>query len=356
MENLRQTPLHGNHEALGARMVPFAGWSMPVQYSSILEEHRAVREKAGLFDVSHMGEALVTGPQARAFLDALFTNDLSRLRPGRALYGLFCRPDGGVVDDVIIYQTGEDSFFICLNASNTDKDLAWMMENLGSYACSVLDFSAKYAQIALQGPKALEILALLNPETIPAKRFQGFDTTLAGHPVFLARTGYTGEDGVEIYCQSAAAPDIWEKLLQAGKPLGLLPCGLGARDSLRIEARLPLYGHEIDETISPLEAGLGRFVKTSKSDPAFIGSEILAQQEKEGPARRLLWFRLPGKRIARQGEPVLNAAGEKVGEVRSGSMSPLHGHPIGSALVQAGAATEPLHLNLRGHETPLEIS
>lgn len=352
METLRHTPLFENHKALGARLVPFAGWSMPVHYSSILEEHRAVRQAAGLFDVSHMGEALVTGSQAKEFLDSVFTNDLRIIHPGRAQYGLLCRQNGGVIDDIIIYQTAPETFFICLNAANTEKDLFWLNQNAAPYDCAVLNVSAQYAQIALQGPLAAKILARLSPAETPVKRFHCCDTTLSDCPVLLARTGYTGEDGFEIYCQCADGPALWDQLLANGKDFGLLPCGLGARDSLRTEACFPLYGHEIDESINPLEAGLGRFVKTNKPT-GFIGGDTLAQIEKEGTARSIRWFRLSGKRIARPGEPVLNAHEQQVGEVRSGSLSPLHGQPIGSALVQSDFAKAPLHVNLRGNRTEL---
>ncbi|MGA2053240.1 MAG: glycine cleavage system aminomethyltransferase GcvT [Opitutales bacterium] len=357
-ETLLRTPLYEWHTRQGARMVPFAGWEMPVQYAGILEEHRATRGAAGLFDVSHMGEAAVSGPDAAAFLERVATNRLDNLAPGRARYTLMCVADGGVVDDIIVYRLGAQEFFICLNAGNTPGDVAWLKEQAAGFDCVVREVSAEYAQLALQGPQAVAITGRLAPGANPGAlpRFAFADMTLAGVPVRASRTGYTGEDGFEFYVAPARAAALADALLAAGRDLGLQPCGLGARDSLRLEAGLPLYGHEISREISPLQAGLGWAVKLEKPG-GFVGREALAAEAAAGPARRVVFFTLDDRRIARAGA-VVTAAGRAAGTVLSGTMSPVLNRPIGSALVERGVleAGTPLSVDLRGTVVELKVA
>jgi aminomethyltransferase len=357
-ETLQRTPLYEWHLGQGARMVPFAGWEMPVQYAGILEEHRTTRTAAGLFDVSHMGEAVVSGPDAVAFMERVATNRLDNLAPGRARYTLMCVPDGGVVDDIIVYRVGPQEFFICLNAGNAPGDVAWLKQQAAGFDCVVRDASADYAQIALQGPQAVAIAARLaadaNPGSLP--RFAFAEMTVGGMPVRASRTGYTGEDGFEFYVAPGLAVGLADALLEAGRDLGLKPCGLGARDSLRLEAGMPLYGHEISREISPLQAGLGWAVKLDKPG-GFIGREALAAEAEAGPARRVVFFTLDDRRIARAGA-VVTAGGQAVGTVLSGTMSPVLNRPIGSALVERGAleAGVPLSVDLRGTVVELHVA
>jgi len=345
----RRTPLYDFHARHGARFVDFAGWEMPVQYSGIMSEHKAVREAAGLFDVSHMGEARMRGRQAADFLDHLLTNRIGRAAVGKAVYSPMCYDDGGCVDDLIVYRTGGEAFLAVLNASNARKDLDWMQEQARSFAVEVADACGDYAQLALQGPRALEIAAPLVEGGLEGlERFTCREGTIAGVPALIAWTGYTGEAGLEIYCGPERAEEIAQALLEAGAGRGLLLCGLGARDSLRLEAGMPLYGHEIAAGISPVEAGLGWAVKTGKE--AFIGRDVLARQKEEGAPRKLVWFKLGDRRIARQGAEVFahGEGGEPVGEVRSGTQSPTLGCPIGSALVAAAAEPGQLFVEVRG--------
>lgn len=354
METLKITPLHPLHKSLGARLVPFAGWEMPVQYSSILEEHKAVRERAGLFDVSHMGEAEVKGPQAMQFLQTVVTNDLNRCKTGQAQYNLMCYPEGGVVDDIIVYRMADDHFFICLNAGNTSKDIEWLQQQAASFDCTVKDLSADYAQLAIQGPQALAIAAKVLPEVAQlSKRFTFCQAAFAGAECIISRTGYTGEDGVEIYIAATAGIALAEALTAAGAADGLVWCGLGARDSLRLEAGYPLYGHEITDAIDPITAGLGWAVKLDKESD-FIGKSALQAIKDSGAKQKVVFFRLDNRRIAREGTEVLSGA-EVVGRVLSGSLSPLLGQAIGSALVQAGQ-TDNLAVDLRGHKIALVVA
>jgi len=352
---LARTPLHAFHVAHGGRIVPFAGWEMPVQYTGIIEEHLAVRRAAGLFDVSHMGECRVTGPDAAAFLDRVMTNAMAGIPVGMARYTILCQPDGGCVDDLIVYRLGAEAFLICLNASNAAKDIAWLRAQAGSDRVVITDECARWAQLALQGPEAEAILAPLADAPIGSlKRFGFALATVAGAPgCLVSRTGYTGSPGFEIYLPAEAATGVAEALLAAGRPRGLLLAGLGARDSLRLEAGYPLYGHEISETISPIQAGLGWTVKFAKG--AFIGREALLRQHEAGPASKVTLFSLTDRRIARQGTPVM-AGDRKVGEVLSGTLSPLLNKPIGTALVETGALGGRLEVDLRGHRVALELA
>lgn len=355
MGDLQRTPLYDFHKRHGGRIVPFAGWELPVQYTGILEEHRAVRQAAGLFDVSHMGEISVAGPGALDYLQHLLTNDLTRLRTGGAIYSLMCQPDGGCVDDIICYQRGEGDYLLCVNASNADKDFAWMREHAAGFECAVENRSPDYAQIAVQGPRAWDVLAAAGCSATPEslKRFNAVDGTVGGIAALISRTGYTGEDGAELYCAPADAEALAEALLAAGRPLGLVLAGLGARDSLRLEAGLPLYGHEIGPATSPLQAGLGWAVKLGKTAD-FTGREALRAEAAAGPTRRLVHYILEGRRIAREGAEVF-AAGRLVGRVCSGTFSPMLERPIGSALVEATADVATLHVDFRGTAARMEV-
>jgi aminomethyltransferase len=354
MSALKTTPLNAFHRRHGGRMVDFAGWDMPVQYRSILEEHKAVRQRAGLFDVSHMGEADVKGPEALKFLQHLVSNDCSKLFPGRVLYTVMCYPHGGVVDDLLVYMRGADDYFLCINAGNIDKDIAWMQEQAKGFNCTVTNRSADYGQIAIQGPKALAIVQTLTQSDLTGIKYYHFaDGEVAGVKCIISRTGYTGEDGLELYCAANEVERLAEAVLAAGAPHGLELAALGARDSLRLEAGFPLYGHEITELISPLVAGLGWVVKLDKGP--FIGSEVLQAEKSQGPAKRIVFFRTGDRRIVRSGSPVLNAAGTEVGQVVSGTLSPILNEAIGSALIDASAAQEQLVTDIRGTKLNLHL-
>jgi len=357
MSELKHTPLYGFHQDHGARLVPFAGWEMPVQYTTILDEHRAVRERAGLFDVSHMGEALVSGPQAESFLDYLLPNKIAGAPIGKGVYSPMCHPNGGVVDDLIAYRLRQNEFLLCINAANAEKDLRWIKSHASNFNVEVEDVSDHYAQLALQGPRAMEILnAVAAPpdgKELKVKRFRLVETELAGVPCLICGTGYTGEDGVEIYCHTGHARQLAELIVQAGEPHGLALAGLGARDSLRLEAGLPLYGHELADDISPLEGGIAWTVKISKPGD-FIGKDALARQQAEGAPRKIVFFTMDDKRIAREGALVFSGEAE-VGRVVSGTKSPILNQPIGSALVQTTADESTLEVDIRGKRYPLNV-
>jgi aminomethyltransferase len=340
----QKTPLYAAHIALGAKMVPFAGYVMPVQYSSIMAEHRAVRTACGIFDVSHMGEFTLWGRQALDNLNRLLTNDFSTLAVGKARYSPMCYEHGGTVDDLLVYRTGENSYMIVVNASNREKDLGHMLSHLTGDA-KLKDVSDEYALLAVQGPAAAELLKAYC--ALPEKYYSFIETEVLGSPAIVSRTGYTGEDGFEIYCKAEAAEPVMNALVQSGA----VPCGLGARDTLRLEAAMPLYGHELTEEITPLEAGLSRFVKMEKPD--FMGREALASP----PRRRLIGIEITDKGIARQGDTVLSGE-RKIGAVTSGTFSPTFNKAIAMALVESGADTGGLKADVRGRilnarETPL---
>ncbi|MBX3735600.1 MAG: glycine cleavage system aminomethyltransferase GcvT [Candidatus Didemnitutus sp.] len=351
----KTTPLNAFHRRNGGRMVDFAGWDMPVQYKSILDEHKAVRQRAGLFDVSHMGEADVQGPDALKFLQRLVTNDCTKLFPGRVLYTTMCYPHGGVVDDLLVYMRGTDDYFLCINAGNIDKDIAWMQEQVKGFNCTVVNRSADYGQIAVQGPRAIEIVQPLTKTNLADVKYYHFtDGEVAGVKCIISRTGYTGEDGVELYCAAGETEKLAEAVLAAGQPLGLELAGLGSRDSLRLEAGFPLYGHEITQDINPISAGLGWVVKFDKG--GFTGSDVLAAEKANGPKQRVVFFKTGDRRIVRAETPVLNAAGATVGRVLSGTLSPILNEAIGSALVDAAAAKEQLLVDIRGTKLPLTLT
>lgn len=322
----------------------FAGYEMPVQYGSILAEHRAVRERAGLFDVSHMGQLHLAGPGAEAAVERLVTCPVATLRPGQVRYGLLCRETGGVVDDVTVYRSAADAFFLCVNAANVEKDRDWVLAHAGAGA-ELHDRSDETGLLALQGPASAEILAsVAEPDPRPLRRFRFADARVAGHRVLVSRTGYTGSDGFELYCAAADAASLWDALLEAGRGAGLVPAGLGARDTLRLEAALPLYGHELDDDTTPLEAGLERFVDFDGG--RFVGAEALRRQRAEGVARRLVGFEVEGRGVARAGHPLLHG-GALVGRVTSGAPSPTLGKPIGLGYVPAALAPVGTELAVR---------
>jgi aminomethyltransferase len=335
-------------------MVPFAGWQMPVQYSGIIEEHKATRTAAGLFDVSHMGELLVSGPEARLFLNYLLPNKVARLAPGKILYSPICYENGGTVDDVMVYAIHSEKFLICVNASNTDRDMEWISRHAKGYDCVVTDVSAEYFLLALQGPAWRKIAEICFPDVNEfPPRFSFSEINFEGETLILSRTGYTGEDGLEIYGSPAVAVKVADLLVAKGEEFGLKLAGLGSRDSLRLEAGLPLYGHELSEQISAVDAGLGWTVDWSKED--FIGRKELHRQKEGGSSHRVVFFVLDDRRIARQGTPVLNDQGQEVGQVLSGTLSPMLNKPIGSALIERSALKGNLHVSLRGNTIPLNL-
>lgn len=338
---LLSTPLHAEHRRLGAKLVPFAGYEMPIQYSGIVKEHTAVRTAAGLFDVSHMGEIRVTGPNAVSFVDGLVTNDLQKTKLGQALYTCCCREDGGILDDLILYKTAADDVMIVCNASNHQKITSHVMERAaGRAGVTVTDETAETALLALQGPRAFEVLAALEPAlgglaaALPGFHFA--QKSVAGSKTTIARTGYTGEDGVEIFCSTPDAVAIWTGLVEAGERFGLLPVGLGARDTLRLEARLSLYGNELGEDIDPVEAGVGWTVKMDKAE--FVGKEAIGRRLAAGPSRATVGFEMLGRGVGRHGYPVQDASGRVLGVVTSGGPSPTLGKSIGLCRVETAAA------------------
>jgi aminomethyltransferase len=347
---LRRTPLFEAHRALGARLVPFAGFEMPVQYGSILEEHAAVRNAAGLFDVSHMGEIHVSGPGAVACVERLVTCPVATLAPGRVRYGLLCNEAGGVVDDVTVYRLAEDRLFLCVNASNIEKDYRWMVRHARPDA-RIEDRSDRFGLLALQGPACAAIVSRVTALPLDGmKRFTFQEGLVAGATALLSRTGYTGSDGFEIYLDAADTERVFHALLDAGKPLGLRPCGLGARDTLRLEAALPLYGHELDDTTSPLEAGLDRFVNRERG--GFVGAEAIERRAREPQTRRLVGFVVEGRGVARAEYPILHD-GARVGVVTSGAPSPTLGKAIGLGYVPPALAAPGTAIDIEVRERPL---
>ncbi|MBL7686345.1 MAG: glycine cleavage system aminomethyltransferase GcvT [Deltaproteobacteria bacterium] len=327
----QKTPLFEEHQKLKAKMVPFGGWEMPVSYSGVLKEHQAVRMKAGLFDVSHMGEILIEGPQALDFLQYITSNDLNRIVDGQCQYNLLMNPQGGVVDDIIIHRLSDQRFFLCVNASNTEKDFNYINALQNDFQVTVRNQSAQYAQLALQGPLAQKILKpFIDFDLSTLKTFYFQETKLKQIPVLIARTGYTGEDGFEIYLPPEAAASVWNDLLHEGNPLGLLPCGLGCRDTLRLEMAYPLYGHELSDSITPLEAKLAWVVRLEKEN--FLGKEILVRQKQEGLSKKRIGFVMLEPGIARE-KYLIFSGGKGIGEVCSGTYSPSLDKSIGCGYV-----------------------
>jgi aminomethyltransferase len=351
---IRRTPLYDAHLKAGGKLVEFAGWQMPVQYSGLMQEHRAVRTAAGLFDVSHMGEFRVTGSGAESFLQGMTPNDVAKLQPGRIHYSGLLTEQGTYVDDLLVYRLAEDEFLLVVNAANAAKDLEWLQRH-NEAGVSLEDVSSNYGLIALQGPKAAAILAGLTSTDLTALRYYAFEQgEVDGRAAILSRTGYTGEDGFELYLAPEDTPAVWERLLEVGGPEGLLPAGLGARDTLRMEAAMALYGHEIDDTITPLEAGLQWVVKLEAGD--FIGRQALVEMKEAGLARKLVGFNVEGRGIARQGHKVV-VEGEEVGFVTSGTFSPTLEKALGMAYVPVSmaAAGTPLSLEVRGRLIPAVV-
>lgn len=339
MENLKTTPLHSRHIEAGAVMSPFGGFDMPIEYAGIVEEHEAVRRRVGMFDVSHMGEVTVEGPDAERFVNHIFTNDVSRLTDGAIQYGMMLYDDGGTVDDLLVYRQAPQRFLLVINASNIDKDVAWIMSHTDGFDVHVNNVSDIWAEIAIQGPEAESTL----------RDVLGIDASSLGFYTFLtlpdgsivSRTGYTGEDGFELYTIPAAADDAWMRLLDAG----VQPCGLGCRDTLRFEAGLPLYGDELSEEITPVMAGLGLFVKLDKTD--FIGRDAIAAQKAEGPARKIVGLEIEGPAIARHGYEVMDSEWNTIGTVTTGYRSISLGRNLAMALVDSRYATLGTELQVR---------
>jgi glycine cleavage system T protein (aminomethyltransferase) len=344
VSRLQRTPLYEVHRRLGARMVEFAGFEMPVAYGSILAEHASVRERAGLFDVSHMGQLHLSGAGAVASAERLVSCPVASLRVGQVRYGLLCNEGGGVVDDVTVYRTGEESLFFCVNAANVEKDYRWMVRHAGADT-AVRNRSAETGLLALQGPRAAAILERVAEKgTTALRRFRFGPFEVAGARVLVSRTGYTGSDGFELYVDAPAVENVFEALLEEGGPDGIRPVGLGARDTLRLEAALPLYGHELDDTTSPLEARLDRFVKRDLG--GFIGAEAIERRAAAGCARLLAGFALEDRGVARAGHALV-ADGAEVGVVTSGAPSPTLGKSIGLGYVPPALAAPGTRIDVR---------
>jgi len=340
-------------------MTSFAGWQMPLRYASEMAEHQAVRRAAGLFDLSHMGEILVTGPDAGAALDYALTGNLSAVPPGRARYTMMCAPDGGVLDDLVVYRQGESEFLVIANASNTGVVLAQLAGRASGHDAKVADATGDYALIAVQGPAAAGILAPLadGVDLSAMKYYAGAFGKVAGRAAWVARTGYTGEDGFELYCRPEDASHVWEALASGGAGAGLVPAGLAARDTLRLEAGMPLYGNELGPDVTPFEAGLGRVVKFDKPGE-FVGRAALAARAAAGPVKRLVGLRIDSRRIARHGYPVL-ADGQAAGTVTSGAPSPTLGVPIAMAYLNLGdddPVLPVLTVGIRGEAVPAHLT
>lgn len=365
------SPLHAEHEALGATMTPFAGWLMPLRYAGDLAEHQAVRTAAGLFDLSHMGELHVDGPGAGAGLDRALVGNISGLAVGRARYTMIVAEDGGILDDLIVYRLADASFLVVANAANVAVVRDALAERLAGADASLTDRTLETALVAVQGPRAAEVVTGLvaDPDEAAAVRdvryYAAVRATVAGVPALVARTGYTGEDGFELFVPADAAPGLWRDLLEAGRPVGLVPAGLSARDSLRLEAGMPLYGNELDRTTAPHDAGLGRVVRLDKTTPdgeplPFVGREALAARAHATPSRVLVGLVGLGRRAARHGHEVLTGTGADaatVGRVTSGAPSPTLGTPIAMAYVtpEVSAPGTELAVDVRGRREPVRV-
>ncbi|MGH9845941.1 MAG: glycine cleavage system aminomethyltransferase GcvT [Blastocatellia bacterium] len=353
---LKKTALNESHRKAGGKMIDFGGWDMPVQYSAgTIEEHMAVRTRAGMFDVSHMGEIEIRGPQALDLVQRVTTNDVARLNDGQAHYSALLYPQGTFVDDILVHRFAADHYFLCVNASNTDKDFDRITQNSSGFDCEVKNASTEYSQLAIQGPRALEILQPFCDVDLTAINYYRFMRgRVDGVPAIISRTGYTGEDGVEIYFDPAESARVWDKIIEAGKPLGLLPCGLAARNTLRLEAKMALYGNDIDDETTPYEADLAWIVKLAKGD--FIGRDRLVEQKEKGVARKLAGFEVMDKGIARDHYPVF-IDGKEAGLVTSGSPAPFLKKNIGLAMLpieqtQIGTIFE---IDVRGRRLAAEV-
>jgi aminomethyltransferase len=351
--SLKRTPLYSLHRELGAKMVDFGGWEMPVQYEGILQEHRAVRERVGLFDVSHMGELELHGPGALNALQALTPNDVSRLADGRCQYSAFLTERGTFVDDLLVYRREADSFLLVVNAGNTDKDFEWALSH-ASGSVEVENRSDNYALIAVQGPLSAKLVAGASDGSPAALPYYGFSTMrVLGEKALVSRTGYTGEDGFEVYLSPESAERVFRGLLAAGEPLGVAPCGLGARDTLRLEAKMALYGNDIDDSVTPWEADLGWIVRMNKGD--FVGRAALENQKRAGVARKLVGFEMVDRGIARHGYAAAAPAG--AGVVTSGTHSPTLGKAIGLAMLPSSdsAVGTEFSIDIRGRQAVARV-
>ncbi|MBD0379893.1 glycine cleavage system aminomethyltransferase GcvT [Paenibacillus sedimenti] len=355
MSMLKRTPLFPVYAEHGARVIDFGGWELPVQFLGIQKEHDAVRQQAGLFDVSHMGEVLIKGADSLSFLQNLTTNDVSKLEIGQCQYSLMCYPNGGVVDDLLVYKLGEDNYMLVINASNIDKDIDWMRQNLTGNV-ELTNVSDETAMLALQGPHAEQILAKVTEAPIQSLKTFRFlqDVNVSGIQALVSRTGYTGEDGFELYIDKDDAIKLWNLLLGAGQHLDLVPAGLGARDTLRFEARLPLYGQELSKDISPLEAGLSFFVKLDKGD--FIGRDVLVEQKAKGTPRKLVGIEMIERGIPRPHYAVF-ADGKQIGEVTTGTQSPTYKTNVGLALIDSAYSAQGTEVNveIRGAQVKAKV-
>lgn len=354
VSSLKCTPLHDVHRSSGAKMVDFGGWDMPVQYSGLVDEHHTVRRAVGLFDVSHMGEIEIRGPEAARLTDFATTNAVAKLKTGQAQYSGLLYEHGGFVDDILVHKVADDRYFICCNASNQEKDYQHI-RSLNRFGAEVEFASDRYAQLAVQGPKALPTLQKLTPVQLAPIRYYWFvDGTVAGVPARIARTGYTGEDGFEIYIAPNQAARIWGEILEAGREFGIKPCGLGARNTLRLESKMALYGHEIHASITPLDAGLAWIVKMDKGD--FVGRSALARQKEKGISRKLSGFEMRGRGIGRDGYEV-RVDGSPAGWVTSGSPSPTLNKNIGLCYlpVEQAAAGGAIQVMVRDQPVDAEI-
>lgn len=356
MDNLKKTSLYPLYEKYGGKLVDYAGWSMPVEFSGLLNEHQAVRNAAGLFDVSHMGEIEIKGNEALPFLQNLLTNNIETMKDNQVIYTFMCYEDGGVVDDLLVYKYSTDHYLLVVNAANLEKDYQWVAEQKKEYKVEIIDLSPVTSEITLQGPGTEKILQKLTDtdlSEIPAFYLKK-DVDMAGIKCLISRTGYTGEDGFEIYLSNEDAPVLWEKILEGGKEEGAIPVGLGARDTLRFEAALPLYGNEISGEISPIEAGLGFFVKFDKGD--FIGREALLAQKEGGAKRKLVGFEMLGNGIPRHGYKIL-ADGKEIGFVTTGYHSPTLGKNIGFALIEKeyGQVDRELEIQIRKKTVKIKL-
>ncbi|MGW7365248.1 glycine cleavage system aminomethyltransferase GcvT [Streptomyces sp. NPDC054841] len=356
----RLTALDALHRSLGATMTDFAGWDMPLRYASERDEHNAVRTKAGLFDLSHMGEITVTGPQAAALLDYALVGNIGGVAVGRARYTMICQENGGILDDLIVYRLGEQEYMVVANASNAQIVLDALTERAGGFDAAVRDDRDAYALIAVQGPESPGILKSLTDADLDGlKYYAGLPGTVAGVPALIARTGYTGEDGFELFVAPADAEKLWQALTDAGRDAGLIPCGLSCRDTLRLEAGMPLYGHELTTSLTPFDAGLGRVVKFEKEGD-FVGRtalEAAAERAAANPPRKLVGLIAEGRRVPRAGMSVVSG-GQVIGEVTSGAPSPTLGKPIAIAYVDAAHSepgTEGVGVDIRGTHEPYEV-
>ncbi len=343
MEELRKTCLHDKHVALGAQMSPFGGFDMPIQYAGIVEEHNAVRNACGVFDVSHMGEVLIDGPEAEKYVNHIFTNNVTGLHDGGILYGMMLNPNGGVVDDLLVYKRGDNDFLLVINASNIAKDVAWIESHAEGYKVNIKNISDEVGELAIQGPDAENIVETVLDIRCKDLIFYNFtETTYDGKKILISRTGYTGEDGFEIYADHEAIRSIWDKLLASGR---VSPCGLGCRDTLRFEVGLPLYGDELSDEISPVEACLSMFVRLEK--PEFIGRDVIERQKAEGAPRKLIGLEMADKAIPRHGYEVLNDKDEVIGYVTTGYRGISVDKSIAAALVETPYAVKDSELKIR---------